>query len=388
MPTVATGSRTQLFYIEEDGTGAIPSPAPNFKPIRFNSDGMSRETTQIDSNEINPARQRPVSRQGTYSVTGEIVGEASFGTHEDLLQAVLQAAAWQTQVTITAATISAAAADNSFNDSGGGFAFAPGQLVRISGFSLNPTENNLAYGVIETATANTITIKSPYGDTIVDEAAGDSVTIQTLGDWIDVGSTVKTFAIVERHSDVGLDYVYRNCRISSMNIAAPIDSAALITFNVIGQKAEAYTFPGDETFTPATSSEMMVTTQGGFTEGGGLVDYLTDYNVTLNNDMAPINVLFQREAYSVRNGIFRGEGSMTALLPDGALFAKYLGEVATDHIVQLTEDAQSYWLFLPSVIYTQADKAVAGQEEILPTYTIAAGYDGLTGTTARFLRSV
>ncbi len=387
MPVIATGAQTQLYYIQETGAGEIPSPAPDFKPIRFVSDGMTRSTTQIDSNEINPARQRPVSRQGTYSVEGEIVGEMSFGSHEDLLLAALQAAAWNSQVSITAATISAAAADNSYNDSGNGFTFTAGQMVSVTGFTGNAV-NNISYGIIATAAPGKITIASPVGDAIVDEAIGDTVTIKTLGDDLIVGSTVPTFAIVERHTDIGVDYVYRRCRVNGFTLAAPINSAATVTFPLIGEEAEVYTFPGDETFSAATGSEMMVTTQGGFTENGTLIDYLTDYNLTVTNNQAPIFTLFQRPAYSVRNGIFQANGSMTALLPDGTLFAKYLNESYTDHVVQLLEGADSYFLRLPSVIYTQADKSVAGQDEILPSYTFSAGYDDAAGTTIQVFRSV
>ena len=280
MPVVANGSRTQLFYIQEDGSGDIPAVTPEFKPIRYNTDGMSRNVTQIDSAEINPSRQRPVSRQGTYSVAGEIVSEGSYGSFDDLLEAVMQGA-WTADV-------------------------------------------------------------------------------------LKVGVTVPTFAIVERHTDISEDYIYRHCRVATLNIAAPLDSAAQLTFGVIGEEAEAYKFPGDETFAAATTTEMMVTTQGGFDENSVAIDYLTDYNLTIDNNMAPLFSLFQRPAYSVQNGIFIANGTMTAYMPDGDLFAKFLGETATDHEVTLTENSQSYVIALPSVIYTQAEKAVAGDGPILP----------------------
>jgi hypothetical protein len=389
MPTVANGSQVELYYIQEDGSGLIPTPAPDFKPIRFNTDGMTRDTTQIDSNEINPARQRPVSRQGTYSVSAEIVGEASYGSHEDLMMAVLQAAAWDAQVTDTQITFSVDDTDNSVNDSADGFVtagFLVGQLVNVVGFLTNPTENDFVAGKIISLTTGKMIIGGLQGDTLVTEIAGDSVTIETPGASIDVGSTVPTFAIVERHTDINVDYVYRRCRVATLNIAAPIDSPGLLTFGMVGEEAQEYTFPGDETFTAATATEMMVTTQGGMLEAGLGLDYLTDYNITLSNNMEPLFSLFQRPAYSVQNGIFTVEGSMTAMMPDGTMYAKYLDETPTDHIVTLTEATQSYQIYLPSVIYTQADKAVGGQGPILPSYTMSAGYDGLAATTIRITR--
>lgn len=84
-----------------------------------------------------------------------------------------------TAVTITASTISATAADNSFNDSGSGFVvagFEANMHVKVTGFT-GDVANNIASGRIQTVTAAKIVIASPYGDVIVDDAAGESVTI-------------------------------------------------------------------------------------------------------------------------------------------------------------------------------------------------------------------
>lgn len=82
-------------------------------------------------------------------------------------------------VTITASTISAAASDNSFNDSAAGFVaagFAVGKAVKVSGFTGN-VANNISSGVITALTASKMTIGGTDGDVIVDDAAGESVTI-------------------------------------------------------------------------------------------------------------------------------------------------------------------------------------------------------------------
>lgn len=81
-------------------------------------------------------------------------------------------------VTITAATISAAA-DNSYNDSGSGFVaagFTVGMHVRVTGFTGN-VANNISDAVVTAVTAGKLTIGGTDGDVIVDDAAGESVTI-------------------------------------------------------------------------------------------------------------------------------------------------------------------------------------------------------------------
>ncbi len=84
-----------------------------------------------------------------------------------------------TTVKITAITLSAAAVDNSYNDSGAGFltaGFALTDRVRVVGFTGNVV-NNILVGVITAITAGKMTIGGTDGDVIVDDAAGESVTI-------------------------------------------------------------------------------------------------------------------------------------------------------------------------------------------------------------------
>lgn len=82
-------------------------------------------------------------------------------------------------VTISATTISAQASDNSYNDSADGFVtagFEVGQRVRTHGFTGN-TANNIEVGYITALTAGKMTIGGTDGDVIVDDAAGETVTI-------------------------------------------------------------------------------------------------------------------------------------------------------------------------------------------------------------------
>lgn len=92
---------------------------------------------------------------------------------------LLEVSQLSSSVTITDTTISALASDNSFNDSGSGFisaGFAVSDRVRVSGFT-GDTANNILVGTITALTAGKMTIGGTDGDVIVDDAAGESVTI-------------------------------------------------------------------------------------------------------------------------------------------------------------------------------------------------------------------
>lgn len=82
-------------------------------------------------------------------------------------------------VTLTATTLSAQASDNSFNDSANGFVaagFAVGKAVKVSGFT-GSAANNIFSAVVTAVAPGKLTIAGTDGDVIVDDAAGESVTI-------------------------------------------------------------------------------------------------------------------------------------------------------------------------------------------------------------------
>lgn len=92
---------------------------------------------------------------------------------------LLELSQFSTAVRITATTISAQASDNSYNHSGSGFltaGFAVGDRVRVSGFT-GSVVNNILAGVVTAVSAAKLTIGGADGDVIVDDAAGESVTI-------------------------------------------------------------------------------------------------------------------------------------------------------------------------------------------------------------------
>jgi hypothetical protein len=82
-------------------------------------------------------------------------------------------------VKIAATTLSALASDNSYNDSASGFltaGFAVGDQVNVVGFTGN-TANNIYTASITALTAAKMTIGGVDGNVIVDDAAGETVTI-------------------------------------------------------------------------------------------------------------------------------------------------------------------------------------------------------------------
>jgi hypothetical protein len=110
-------------------------------------------------------------------MTGHITDFTAAGTLTG--DELLEVSQLSTTVRKVATTLSAQASDNSYNDSGAGFVtagFAVGDRVNVAGFTGNAA-NNITVGVITALTAGKMTIGGTDGDVIVDDAAGESVTI-------------------------------------------------------------------------------------------------------------------------------------------------------------------------------------------------------------------
>jgi hypothetical protein len=202
-----------------------------------------------------------------------------------------------------------------------------------------------------------------------------------------IGKNDRSFAILERHTDIGVDYLYSGCRVGTMAISSPINAPVGVTFSMIGTRAEKYTLAVGSTFIAPTATDIMITTNLALTEGGVPVAYATEWSVNLNNGMEALFALGNREAFDISNGVAVVTGSMSAYLVDAVLWDKVLNETRTSHKIEFTEGADSYTLELPNVRYTQGQKQVSGPGAIIPQYTVSAGYDGVVGSTLKITRS-
>lgn len=118
-------------------------------------------------------------------------------------------------VFISAATISASAAGNSFDDSAAGFlaaGFAVGDRINVKGFT-GDLANNILIGVVTEVVAGSLTIGGTDGDVIVDDAAGETVTITKwvsrrvpLSEIVPAGGTTDQALVKMSGSDYDYDW--------------------------------------------------------------------------------------------------------------------------------------------------------------------------------------
>lgn len=90
---MADGSRHNISYIEEVTRGTTPA-TPAMKRLRHTSANLALSKNTIQSEEIRSDRQIADFRHGAYQIGGDIGFELSYGTFDDMLEAVM-AGTWQ-----------------------------------------------------------------------------------------------------------------------------------------------------------------------------------------------------------------------------------------------------------------------------------------------------
>lgn len=134
-------------------------------------------------------------------------------------------------VLITAATLSAINSDNSYNDSGSGFVtagFAVGDRVNVAGFTGN-VANNILTGAITALTAAKMTIGGADGNVIVDDAAGETVTITK---WTTKRASVKEVGAGSNTSYVAAHTISSASNVLTLDLAADSNFVTTLTENI------------------------------------------------------------------------------------------------------------------------------------------------------------
>jgi hypothetical protein len=184
-------------------------------------------------------------------------------------------------------------------------------------------------------------------------------------DVLKTGTTRRTFAILKRNLDIGLDTIYRGCEINQLKLSCPLQEKIIATFSVIGKSEEAYVVPVGATFDAKTTTDYMTTFEGSLDIDSVGFNAATQLDITLDNAMAQKYSLFNRAAYANKIGMIGVSGSLSAYIEDAALKTRYRNEVDTALDVEMvdgTVNPNTYTLSLPRSRFTSATDSYSGDD--------------------------
>lgn len=179
------------------------------------------------------------------------------------------------------------------------------------------------------------------------------------------GTVRRTFAILKRNLDIGLDTIYRGCEVNQIKFACPLQEKITVTFSMVGKSEEAYSVPVGATFTSKTTTDYMTTFEGSLDIDSVGFNAATQLDITLDNAMAQKYSLFNRAAYANKIGMIGVSGSLSAYIEDAALKTRYRNEVDTAldvTVVDGTVNPNTYVLSLPRSRFTSATDSYSGDD--------------------------
>ena len=378
---MSDSSRHSLYAVAEVDYGVTPAN-PEFKTIRHTGTNIGLTKQTMISEELRPDRQITDFRHGNKQTGGDIMAELSYGSYDDFLQAVLLGAWAAKAAPYTAGTISAAAADNSINDSANGLPIlTPGDKVTVAGFSGTAGNNQNATVVTSTAAKMVLATATP----LVNDAAGENVTVTTRTQVLKAGVTRRSFSVLRHFSDLAAGakayHLFTGVELAKLALSVGVNAIIKPTFSVVGKDfpAPSDNAPAGSTYVAANANSVMDSFSGSLKEGGTEIGIVTELSLTLENGIEPRFVIGSDTTIRPSIGRSNLTGQLTAYFEDEDLLTKFLNETESS-LVFNTEDlsGNGYRWTLPRVKYNGGQPDTQGQGAI----TLSMPFQALFDTSA------
>lgn len=382
---MSDSSRHNLHAIAEVTYGVTPTPTPAFKTLRHTGTNLGLTKSSMISEELRADRQIHDFRHGTKQTGGDIMTELSYGSHDEFLQAVTLGTWAAKAAPYAAMTISAAAADNSINDSANGLpVLAVGDKVTIAGFT-GTVGNNRAGAVVVSSTASKLVISG--GALLVNDAAGESVTITTLTETLKAGVTRRSFSVLRNFTDLGAGtkpfHLFTGVEFNKFTLTVAVNAIIKAVYGAVGKDfaPPSETAPTGATYVAPNTNAVMDSFSGTIYEGGAAIATITEISLNLENGIEPKFVIGSDVTTRPSIGRSNLTGQISAYFEDSALLEKFINETESSIVFTLEDLAGNLYRFtLPRIKYNGGQPDTQGQGAITQALPIQALYDTATAS--------
>ena len=353
--------RIRLAYKEEVTYGTAVTGA-NYQELRTTSESLKQDTTFKNSAELRDDRQVAEVARTSVAASGDINGEVSYGTYDDLLSASLGSAAWSSPVTVgPIATIDAAASVGNtciISDSGSGFgSINQYEWVKVSGFAA--AVNN---GIFKVSAASSASI-TVYNASATLEAAGASVTI-VQGAQIVNGTSLRSFTIEREYTDLTSELVqFVGQVINELGLNVTADDFITARFGMLGKNGASVTSSSGSGLDVATTTNVVNAVDHVLSvyENYGVYG-VQNVSLSLTNNIRPRQEVATLGPESYAYGKVNVTGTHRAYYEDKTVLDKYLAATDSALAFVIQDGAgNGYAIDLPRVKYTSGQRPPSGE---------------------------
>jgi hypothetical protein len=366
-------NRIDVSYAVEVTPGTTPAVA--FQKIPFKTTSIEANVTTTTTQSIRSDRMKDDLLRMSASTAGDIGVETTFGNHDPFMESAFGADF--VTFTLTAATISAASADNSFNDSGSGFnttTLKPGMYIKTSGF-VTPA-NNGVHLIVSVATGKIVVSAA---STLVVEAAGPTVTVAAKT--LRTGTNKKFFSIQRAFNDIGEYSIHRGMIVSNFTLNAVSASIVESNFSFMGQSttwAGTSFSTGAEVAAPAwealtaTANVSQIYEAGVDTAISGIK--FKSINLAVNPNVRELQAIGSLYAVAHNLGSFDITATAEAYFDDSDMIQKFLDGTATSLSYKFTDPSgDMYVVYLPYCkLSTGGTNGIALNSDVMQNITFTA----------------
>lgn len=369
--TIANGSQHSLAYVPEVTFGTTPA-SPSFQPLRHTGTTLGLSKGAIESAELRNDRQVKDFRHGNKSIAGDVNIEMSYGSHDDLLQAVLEGT-WSTLINNT---VSASVATGAFTRSTGSWitdTYAAGQIVTVAGYA--DAGNNGRF-VVTGVTALVLSVTPIEGQTMATESATSS-TFKVASN-LRTGTTRRSFTLERDFDDITQYLRFTGVNFNTFALDITQDGTGQIvsaTFGTMGKgQTTATTALAGATYASETTTSPFDSYSGIIRDGGTNIAVVTALSLNIDNGMAPLFVVGSDETLQPSQQRSRLTGSMTVYFEDTTVLSKFINETETTLQFSLVDvDGNTYMFYLPRVKYNSGQPDVTSEDPV----TLSVDFVGL-----------
>lgn len=296
------------------------------------------------------------ANNGLFFVTVVAAGVLTIAAGSGLVDEVAGATVTITQegweiASIQAITLAVAGTGTTITDSGNGLitaGFRVGMVVNVDGFT---TAANNGPVEITAVAAGVMSVTSMIGNTLIDEIAGDTVTI--TGNMLRNGTDLRSFTFEKKlNTDIYHNFVGERNNGITLEFAAK----SIITGNMVllGQTVSTSTSSLEARatgYTPVNSADVMDATSNvsGLKLNGNDLDtngdFIQSWSFTLNNNLRAIDAAANFGSVAVVNGSASNSGSIAMFFRDNTYYNLFRANTAMPFKFYITDGAGNYLFF-------------------------------------------
>lgn len=375
----ASTNRVALRQVIESVFGTTPT-TPVFDPVRYTSESLNYNLSNIVSEEIRDDRQTTDLIQVQSDASGDINVELSYDAYNAFLEA-LMASTFSADLAISANDISAVASGSHLLGTNRFTNVQIGQWIKVDGFTT--AANNGYHRVIDKASNSDIEVAS----TLADEASGDDITI--TGSMIRNGTTKKSFTLQKYLADATTPtwLNFNGALINSLSLNVQTGQIVTGVFNVmaLGTSVATSAIAG-QTVNQASANDVMnaVGNVVGITfDDVASTLFFQNLTAQITNNVRAQDAVGSLPHVGLVHGRFEVTGGLTLYFENPTMYQKYLAATAFSVSFRLQDaDGNAYVITYPKVKFETAPLNAGGRDQdMLLNATYRAIYDPVTNCT-------